>query len=179
MVIALAGRRIDAPDAETKRFPADNAAAVQQKIREFITNNKACAMISAAACGADLLAQEVATEMRLRRRIVLPYDRQAFKQSSVADRPGDWAERYDLLIPEVALQGGLTEFDYEKDQEETFFATNHDILDEAEKIARQMNQKVTALVVWDGHSRGEDDVTGHFLEEAKLRGLQVAEILTI
>jgi hypothetical protein len=42
MVIALAGRRIDAPDAETKRFPADNAAAVQQKIREFITNNKAC-----------------------------------------------------------------------------------------------------------------------------------------
>lgn len=38
MVIALAGRRIDAPGAEVTRFPLNNIDAVKEKLRKlFIT----------------------------------------------------------------------------------------------------------------------------------------------
>ncbi len=179
MVIALAGRRVDAPDASQKRFPLENSERVQQQIRDFLERAHATALVSAAACGADILALEVAGELGLRRRIVLPYDQETFKQSSVVDRSGDWGARYDRLVAEVGSNGDLVELDYERDQEGTYFAANHDILDEAEELAEEMGQELNVLVVWDGQSRGEDDVTGHFLEEAKRRGLKVSEIVTL
>jgi hypothetical protein len=38
---------------------------------------------------------------------------------------------------------------------------------------------LSVLVVWNGESRGEDDVTGHFLEEARQRELKVSEVNTL
>jgi len=178
MVIALAGRRVDAPDAIEKRFSPENVERVRREIRDFLKAENATALVSAAACGADILALEVAGELGIRRRVVLPYDKVTFKQSSVIDRPGDWGERYDRILAEVDSKGDLTVDDYDED-EESYFAANHDILDQAEELAEEMGQQLAALVVWNGQARGEEDITGHFLEEAKQRGLKVAEINTV
>jgi hypothetical protein len=35
------------------------------------------------------------------------------------------------------------------------------------------------LVIWNKKSRGPDDVTGHFLEQARLRKMTVVEISTL
>jgi hypothetical protein len=107
MVIALAGRRVDASDATQKRFPAENASAVKRQIRDFLQSNDASALVCAAACGADILALEAAGELGLRRRIVLPFDKATFRASSVVDRGGDWGERYDRVVSEVEGQGDL------------------------------------------------------------------------
>jgi hypothetical protein len=179
MVIALAGRRVDAPNTDQQKFPSENAARVQQEISDFLKSANAEALVSAAACGADLLALEAAGELGIRRRIVLPYDKEAFKQSSVIDRSAGWGARYDRIMAEVESSGDLIELDYERDQHETYFAANHDILDEAEDLAEELGQELNVLVVWNGQSRGEDDVTGHFVEEAKNRGLKVSEISTL
>ncbi len=179
MVIALAGRRIDAPNADQRHFPPENADRVGQQISDFLKSANASVLVCAAACGADILALEAAAELGLRRRVVLPYDKETFKRSSVVDRSGDWGRRFDRIIADVESNGELVEYDYEEGQEETFFATNHDILDEAEGLAEEMDRALSVLVVWDGRSRGEDDVTGHFLEEAKQRGLKVSEITTV
>ncbi|MGH9935987.1 MAG: hypothetical protein ACREAM_07055 [Blastocatellia bacterium] len=178
MVIALAGRRVDAPDAIEKRFSPENVERVRQEIRDFLKAENATALVSAAACGADILALEAAGELGIRRRVVLPYDKVTFKQSSVIDRPGDWGERYDRILAEVDSKGDLTVDDYDED-EESYFAANHDILDQAEDLAEETGQQLAALVVWNGQARGEEDITGHFLEEAKQRGLKVAEINTV
>jgi len=179
MIVALAGRRIDAAEAKEARFPAKNASAVQQSIRDFLIDNSASVLVCAAACGADLLALEAAGELVLRRRIVLPYDKETFKRTSVTDRPGDWGERYDRIIAEVEAQGDLVEFNHDKDEEATYFATNLDILDQAARIAAEMvEEEVAALIVWNGESRGAQDVTEHFRDEAHRRGLQVSEIIT-
>src|SRR5436190_1721100 len=98
MVIALAGRRVDAADAIQQRFPAENAERVKQQITDFLRTHQACALVCAAACGADILALEAAGELGLRRRVVLPFDRATFRASSVIDRGGDWSERYDRII---------------------------------------------------------------------------------
>jgi len=178
MIVALAGRRIDTPKADPKRFPAENADKVKQQIQDFFKEHSATALVSAAACGADILALEVAGELGIRRRIILPYDKKSFRASSVADRPGDWGERFDRIVAEVEPHGDLVEYFYDKDQEDTYYATNHDILDEAEEVAAAAKQELTAAVIWNGESRGDDDVTAHFLEEAKRRDLNVTEIMT-
>lgn len=179
MVIALAGRRVDAPETTKVRFPAAHLERVQQDIRAYLQTANARGLVCAAACGADILALEVAGELGMRRRIVLPYDRETFKQSSVIDRPGDWGARYDRILDEVAARGDLVEFAYAKDNDETYFATNHDILDQAAWLARELQQELGVLVVWNGISRGPDDVTGHFLAEARHRGLPATELLTV
>jgi hypothetical protein len=178
MIVALAGRRVDAPGTNEKRFSPENADRVKQQIRDFLKAENADALVCAAACGADILALEAAGELGIRRRVVLPYDKVTFKQSSVIDRPGDWGERYDRILAEVQSRDDLVIDDYDED-EESYFAANHDILDQAEELAEETGQQVAALVVWNGESRGEEDVTGHFLEEAKQRGLKVAEIKTV
>src|SRR5262245_9911168 len=177
MIVALAGRRVDAPDAKEKRFSPENAERVKQRIREVLKAEKATALVCAAACGSDILALEAAGELGIRRRVVLPYDKVTFKHSSVIDRPGDWGERYDRILAEVDDKGDLIVDDYDQD-EESYFAANHDILDQAEELAEETGQPLSAVVVWNGEARGEEDVTGHFLEEAKQRGLKVTEVTT-
>jgi hypothetical protein len=177
MIVALAGRRVDAPDAKEKRFSPENAESVKERIRKFLQTENATALVSAAACGADILALEAAGELGIRRRVVLPYDKVTFKHASVIDRPGDWGERYDLILTEVDEKGDLIVDDYDEDVE-SYFAANHDILDQAEELAEETGQQLSAVVVWNGQTRGEEDVTGHFLEEAKQRGLKVTEINT-
>jgi hypothetical protein len=177
MIVALAGRRVDEPGVKENRFSPENAERVKQRIREVLKAEKATALVCAAACGSDILALEAAGELGIRRRVVLPYDKVTFKHSSVIDRPGDWGERYDRILAEVDDKGDLIVDDYDQD-EESYFAANHDILDQAEELAEETGQPLSAVVVWNGQARGEEDVTGHFLEEAKQRGLKVTEINT-
>jgi hypothetical protein len=178
MIVALAGRRVDAPETSEKRFSPDNAEKVKERIRDFLKTENVTALVSAAACGSDILGLEAAGELGIRRRVVLPYDKITFKHSSVIDRPGDWGERYDRILAEVDERGDLIVDDYDQD-EESFFASNHDILDQAEELAEETGEQLSAVVVWNGQARGDEDVTGHFLEEAKQRGLKVTEIKTV
>ena len=64
-------------------------------------------VVSSAACGADLLALEQAGGLGLRRRVVIPFDRERFRAGSVVDRPGDWGGLYDSILDAVGAQGDL------------------------------------------------------------------------
>jgi hypothetical protein len=179
MVIALAGRRVDAPGAETPRFPPANVAAVRGRIHDLLREQKAQAVVCSAACGADLLALETAGELGISRRIVLPYARDRFRATSVVDRPGDWGDRFDRILDEVEATGDLVVLGYVEGDEAAYLATNRAILDQAAVLAGQLQQAVGAVVVWDGATRGEDDITAAFAQEAHRRGLTVRHLLTL
>ena len=89
-VVALAGRRIDLPEAQVPRFPLENVQEVGRRICEALYEMHAVALVCSAACGADLVALEQAKQLGLRRRIVLPFAPERFRETSVVDRPGDW-----------------------------------------------------------------------------------------
>ena len=178
-VVVLAGRRVDAAEAEAPRFPARNLAAVEERICELLKESDARVLVCAAACGADILALEAAGRMGLRRRVVLPYGRELFRETSVIDRPGDWGARYDRLLDEIAAQDDLVVLDFDHGDNTTYLATNSAILDEARNIAGAQQHEVLAAVVWDGKSRGEDDVTAAFRSEAVNRGFRVEDIRTV
>ena len=183
MIIALAGRRVDAPDAATPRFPAANLAAVKARIAEFMQSHGVTGLVCAAACGADILALEAAAELGRRRRIVLPFDRFQFRAMSVVDRGGDWGdnwgERYDRLIDDAIASGDLIEAAHDPNDNDTWFAGNLDILNQAQTLADKNHADLAALIVWEGQSRGADDVSGHLKATAEDRGLGIAEVLTL
>jgi hypothetical protein len=173
-VLVQAGRRIDAPNATVARFPAVNIDLVRGRIRKYFEASKPDFLVSAAACGADLLSLEVAGELKVNRVVLLPTDPKIFRNSSVVDRPGDWGAMFDRLLKEVNVEI----LDVPEGQI-GYLETNVRLLERAQTMANSYNTDARALVVWDKKVRGSDDVTGHFLAQAMLRKMPVVEISTL
>ena len=178
MIIALAGRRIDAAEATTPRFPLDNVRLVAERVRVELQRQSATALISSAACGVDLIGLEQARALGLRRRVILPFDAQTFRKTSVVDRPGDWGGLYDQTLAEVIQKGDLVILPGGENSTAAYATVNRAILDEAREIGRLAGTQVAAVIVWDGQSRGNDDLTAAFAEEAKSRHIPVVEVRT-
>jgi hypothetical protein len=187
MIIALAGRRIDSPDADTPRFPEACRGPVRERLRELFGTLGATALVSSGACGADLLAMDVAGDLDMRRRMVLPFEPGRFRETSVEDRPGDWGPQFDRILAEVAEKGGVIVLEDAGESEAAFAAVNSAILDEAMRDAgaasaapgRAGPADVAAVIVWEGAPRGPGDMTAGFAEEARGLGLRVLEVSTL
>ena len=178
MIIALAGRRVDSADAKDARFPLRNIGNVRTRAREVLTEKGATALVSSAACGADLIALSEAGQLGLRRRVILPFARRRFRETSVTDRPGEWGPLYDQVLDEVEAAGDLVILQNGSD-DEAYSAANRAILDEAVALAKAVDKPAIAVLIWDGVSRGDHDLTEEFGAEARRRGLAVTEVRTI
>jgi hypothetical protein len=183
MIVALAGRRIDAPDAPVARFPLANVPLVEQRLRELFVERGTKMLVGSAACGADLIAQRVARDLGIRRVVVLPYAASIFKQRSVTDRPGDWGSEFDALLidaragrAEVVQLGESTNPD---DSHAAYERVNQEILDRASSLASENQSSVLPVIVWDGEPRGTDDLTSAFGDAARARGLEPRAISTL
>ncbi|MGN6674074.1 MAG: hypothetical protein ACTHMA_12280, partial [Thermomicrobiales bacterium] len=107
MIVAVAGRRIDAVDAPVPRFPLANRRRVARRIAASLERLGATTLVASAACGADLLALDAAGTHSLRRRVILPYDEEWFLEDSVLDRPGRWAGMFRAQVAAAHTAGDL------------------------------------------------------------------------
>ena len=182
MIVALAGRRIDAPDADSPRFPLSSTELVRGRLHKLLSEKEATALVCSAACGADLLALSVAGDLDIRRRIVLPFSRKQFRETSVVDRPGEWGSMFDATCDDVSEHEDLVILGCSKDDEAAYSAASSAIFDEAVRIQtldKSSDEQATlAVIVWEGAPRGDDDETAAFAREAQSRGFTVEEILT-
>jgi hypothetical protein len=178
LIITLAGRRVDAADAKQRRFPAENVDIVRERIRAMLQIQGAIALVSSAACGADLLALSEAGKLGLRRRVVLPFDREKFRTTSVTDCQGDWGPLYDILLNEVEKGGDLLVIQANS-EDNAYAEANHAILDQALSLGQQLQDLVTAVLVWDGKSRCEGDLTEKFGGYARNKSIPVVEVMTL
>jgi len=180
MIIALAGRRVDALDPKSVRFPStpENLETVRKRIFELLQAKHASVLVSSAACGADLLALSAAGALGVRRIIVLPFEREKFRQTSVTDRPGEWFSLYDSILDDVQKTGDLRILDL-KSEEESYAGTNHVIVDEAISLGQKLRVPVNAVLVWDGKSRGKGDLTEEFGRYARSRKVAVIDVMTV
>jgi hypothetical protein len=187
MVVALAGRRVDAPGAERPRFPLANTDAVAQRLRSVLADLEPEVLVSSAACGADLVALDAARALGIRRRIVLPFEAPRFRVSSVVDRPGEWGPLFDSLYEEALSSNDVVILPCGGDDEDAYAAATHRIVTEALSLAEQRNpegivslgREPTAIVVWEGESRGEGDLTARFAALATEQGMRVVEVDTL
>jgi len=176
-VAALAGRRIDAPGADVARFPLHRRAAVMHDIADLLRRDGVDLLISSAACGADLAAIDAAMALGVRCGIVLPFARARFRATSVVDRPGDWGEVFDRALAYAEAHGFVRELPQGDADDAAYARTNEVILDEAQRAAAP--QRPIAVVVWEGRSRGNGDLSAHFLERARRAGLEQRTVLTL
>lgn len=179
MVIAVAGRRIDAGDSKAPRFPLQNVPIVERRLDELFECLAATVLVGSAACGADLVALTVAGRRRMRRRVVLPFSREQFRATSVTDRPGDWGPVYDRVLAELAPTRDIVALKGRSEGNEAYVAANETILREAATLARESNAEVVAVLVWEGAPRAGDDVTAAFGDEARKRGWRVEQVKTL
>jgi hypothetical protein len=175
-VVVLAGRRIDAHDAMVRRFPMDCLADVASRIREEFQLLHSRTLICSAANGADLTALHVARELGMQRRVVLPFAIDRFRATSVVDRPGGelWGWLFDELIEEASNAGNLTILEgiFANDTA-AFAATNARIVTDAIEFADAAGAPLAGVAVWEGASRGEDDMTTAFVDRMHSHGLPV------
>lgn len=178
MVIALVGRRIDAPGASVPIFPGSAVEHVRNRVYGLLSDEEANTLVCSAACGADLIALQAAGELRIRRRIILPFDPARFRETSVVDRPGDWGPTFDRILAEVKADGDLVNLDLASESDKSYFEANRAILDEAARLAQAASDRVAAALVWNGIPRADGDFTSAFGEAARSRGWRVLEVST-
>lgn len=176
MVLVLAGRRPDPDAAVDVRFPIANIVAVRERIRAFMKRTGARALVCSAACGADLLALDVAGDLRIERHVVLPFDRARFRETSVVDRPGGWGPLFDRIVDEVEADAHLKTLHANGTDDEAYAQANEELFRHATFLAQ--GEGVCAVAVWEGSSRGEDDLTEDLLTFAKAARESTATILT-
>ncbi len=182
MIVALAGRRIDERNAKEMRFPLAMEDVVYTRILEFFQKkrNNITTLISSAACGADLLALKAAKKLDIQRHIILPFARARFRVTSVTDRPGDWGKLFDEMCNEAESEGRLIILKAFESEEEAYSAVTTSILDHAESLRSiKKNEKLLAVVVWEGKEKSKNDETKAFEQKAKGRRFKVKTILTM
>jgi hypothetical protein len=181
-VVALAGRRIDPAGADPARFPLEQVPLVRQRVADALRELRATALVCSAACGADIVALEQAERLGVRRRIVLPFAPQRFRESSVTDRPGDWGPKFDRQIASAISARDLVVLDVAGDGELAYAAANKAIVGEATELARSRGaateQRLIALLVWEGSARAGGDATADFGSLARGAGFAEQFILT-
>ncbi len=182
MIVTLAGRRIDAKDTKAPRFPTENIDKVKEKLGLFLLEKKPDWLVSSGACGADLIALEVAGELQINRKMVLPFDVETFRATSVVDRPGEWGVSFDTIYNELKTTGNVVNLGYDKDDDSVYEKTNFDILDDADKVHKESSdpsagsKKKIAIIIWEGKPKDSGDTTDHFRQEAIKRGYEIREI---
>jgi hypothetical protein len=179
MVVVLVGRRIDPPTAATPIFPLSNVPLVRERLAELFRREQVEVLVCSAACGADLVAHQVAGELSIRRRIVLPFAPDRFRASSVVDRPGDWGPLYDEVIADAQSRNDLIDLNLDEQNDESYVAANQALVDESYKLAMETHSPILAVLVWNGVSRGESDITSGFGDAARARNWAVLEISTL
>ncbi|HEY6447166.1 MAG TPA: hypothetical protein VIY53_11965 [Acidobacteriaceae bacterium] len=178
MVVALSGRRIDAPNAAHPAFPLENIDAVRGRLLRALDDLAATILVCSAACGADLLALEAAETLGARRRIVLPFDPEVFRETSVVDRPGGWGSAFDRCVRAAGTSGDLVNLALPQ-VEESYAQANAFILEEAVRLAGATRDRVTAMLVWDGVAKGEADHTVWLGNAARAQRLNVIDVSTL
>ena len=177
-VTALAGRRIDADNRGVPRFPPENEAIVARRIRDMLIATASKTLVCSAACGADILALEVASGLGLSRRVILPFLRARFRATSVADRGEEWGRRFDAVLSQLSDKD-IVELSLQGSDDEAYSMTNIKIIDEAISMASATDRHAFAVVVWDGLSRGKADHTEAFRRLATEQQLELVRVRTL
>jgi len=168
VVAALAGRRIDLPASKDFRFPIENIARVRRDLKRLFAKEDVGMLVCSAACGADLIALDIARKRGIRARIILPFSPERFRQSSVVDRPGDWGTLFDEVIESTPASDVIV-LQSESQPDDAYEAVTQEIILQAAMAASPV--AAIAIAVWEGNARQETDATASFLRHAKQAGM--------
>jgi len=141
----------------------------------------ATALVSSAACGADLLALDTAQDRAMRVRIILPFSETRFRTSSVIDRPRPdfWGTMFDRVMATARASGDVIELDCADEGDAAYLTANEAIIAEAKTLADRAGVCPVCMIAWDGTPRDPNDITKKFADRARESGFQLREVRTL
>lgn len=176
-IAVLAGRRIDGSGQSSERFPQRMTSIVSQRLESKFKEYQVGLLVCSAACGADLVALEIAIRRGIDFKIVLPYAADKFRRTSVIDRPGEWGEIFDKVVYYADKRGNLINLNLGSEGEKAFSLTTHSLFDTAHSLMSGLPP--FAFVVWEGRPRSGPDATAEFKKIAEDRHLEIIQVLTV
>ena len=179
-VAAVAGRRIDAPGAMPARFPTDAEFTVRSVLKQVLAERGVSTLVASAACGADILALEVAAELGIRCEIVLPFDRKRFRSTSVVDRGEEWGQRYDRVVARADASGKVTVItEATANDDDAYAIVTRRLISDCLALATESMATPIAIAIWDQQPRDSGDATKDFIDRAIGAGIEVIHVSTV
>lgn len=172
---ALAGRRIDRAGEGDVRFPLSAVPSVRLKLERLFSEKPPRLLVCSAACGADLVALEVAEAIGIATHIVLPFSAEKFRETSVIDRPGNWGPVFDQALQHAEGSGGVTVLAGVGDPDRDYSAATRRIIDTASAADAGLDR--VAVAVFEGDIRPDNDATGEFRALAISEGFRLEDVL--
>ncbi len=181
--ILFTGHMIDKPGRKEPRFPSEKEAAVREKIREKVLEEKnkingPVTGIAGSACGGDILFHEVCDELGIKTQLLLALPADKFKTESVAFAGTDWIERFDSLYHKLPHQTLCDTKELpvwlQKKNDYTIWERNN--LWELHSALVNGGMKMSLIALWDGQGGDGAGGTEHLVKQANERGAKVMVI---
>ena len=146
-VIHYVGHMISAP-GEAGRFAAESEDLVAGRIADCIEQLAVGYGFGSLACGADILFAEALLRRKAELHVVLPFDKDEFKQISVARGGRVWLNRFDKCLKQAASVTYATDDSYLGD-DELFAYGGRLAMGLALLRATYLDTEVEQIAVWD------------------------------
>ncbi len=181
-VIVATGHRVDVAGRKAPRFPRTSAAreAARAALGAAVHGELELAVgpalgLAAAASGADLLFHEVAGELGIMTRVLLPIPREAFLERSVRDGGPEWVERFRRVcaareVRELSRSPELPPWALDRPSYSVFQRGNLWLLESA--LAEE-DADVTLIALWDGERGDGPGGTADMVSSARARRARV------
>lgn len=187
-IAICSGHRVDEEARKEPRFPAAKAPTVRERIAAQLAAwdiGVGDLAISGGACGADILFAEACLARGARVRLLLARGIEAFVESSVQMKSGDWVARFHRLRErcEVATQpdrlGPVPERDAAANASQfpdVYSRNNLWVLNSA-RIEADDTAQIRCLLVWDERPMGDGPGgTADFAAQARRLGAEISII---
>ncbi len=181
--LLFTGHMIDKPGRKEPRFPKEKEAAVREKIKEKILEEKSkingrVIGIAGGACGGDILFQELCTELGIETQLLLAVPADIFKTESVAFAGTDWIERFNNLYQTLPHQTLCDTKNLpawlQKKTDFTIWERNN--LWKLNSALLNGGMKMSLIALWDGQVGDGAGGTEHMIKQANERGAKVIVI---
>ena len=148
-VAVFAGHRSDLPGRKKPRLPEEAIPSLRERILRWLSENAIVGVYSSAAAGADILFLECAREAGIETHVVLPFLRDGFIGTSVADAGSDWVRRFDDVLAAADSVDVVEDHTPQQCEAALQFSTRL-LTARAAAMARACEAPLRALAVWDG-----------------------------
>lgn len=152
----FAGHMVDSPSRARPRFPADMEGYVRERLTELIEREDIGFAHASAAAGGDILFHEcvnarvVAPGQHGVNRVVLPFEREAFRSASVEfGAAGNWGARFDSIINAHDTITRHATREREADDPVYFGFAQRLVTGFAALEAREFGDRPVAVTLWD------------------------------
>ena len=174
-VVAFSGHMLDAPGRKTPRFPESAVPEVKRRIAELLDKLDARMGYASAACGSDVLFLECLQARGGESNVVLPFEREEFFRTSVAQAGEAWVRRAREALERSSAVEQATRGGYGGD-DVLFSYANRVILGKAILRSRFLETEPLLVAVWDGARNALPGGTAECVQTWQQSGLPVAVI---